>query len=156
ELEQFNGAYENLIERIRDEVVGPEIEDTHFVINIEYEIESVKTEKIDYEYLLSLVDSYKQAQIEEPNKDHSKKLSEITKVIEEFGRGNPRLSEIVLDFIHRFSTDPEKYKDVKAANWISERVSEKQRNKLHEFASEYHLSEPALRSEERRVGKECR
>src|SRR5699024_6654848 len=41
-------------------------------------------------------------------------------------------------------SDPEKYKDVKAANWISERVSEKQRNKLHEFASEYHLSEPAL------------
>lgn len=144
ELEQFNGAYENLIERIRNEIIDSGKEDTPFEFDIEYEIESIKTEKIDYEYLLSLVDSYKQAQIEEPNKDHSKKLSEITKVIEEFGRGNPRLSEVVLDFIHRFTTEPEKYKNVKAANWISERVSEKQRNKLQEFASEYHLSEPAL------------
>jgi type I restriction enzyme R subunit len=145
ELEQFNGAYENLVEKIRIEIEGDDPTDSELPdFDIEYEIESIKTEKIDYEYILALVDSLTQSRVEEPDKDHTEKVKEITSIIEEFSRENPKLSEILLDFIDLASQNPEEFKDVKAANWMSERISEKQRNKLNEFANHYHLNLPAF------------
>ena len=145
ELEQFNGAYENLVEKIRIEIEGDDPTDSELHdFDIEYEIESVKTEKIDYEYILALVDSLTQSRVEEPEKDHTEKVKEITSIIEEFSRENPKLSEILLDFIDLASKNPEEFKDIKAANWMSERIGEKQRNKLNEFANHYHLNLPAF------------
>lgn len=145
ELEQFNGAYKNLIERIREEIVDPgNGEGNETIFDIEYEIESVKTEQIDYEYLLALLDSYKQSLIDEPDKDHSDKAKELNLIIEDFSRDNPEISEFILEFMRLSTQNPEEYKDIKASHWMSEKISEVQRNKLHEFAAEYHLNEPAL------------
>lgn len=146
ELEQYNGAYQNLLEKIRIKMAedndDTELSPSEF--DIEYEIESVKTEQIDYEYILALVDSLTQTRAEEPDKDHTEKEKEINHMIGEFSRENPKLSEFLLEFMHLASDNPEKYKDIKAANWMSEKISERQRTKLHQFAGEFQLNEPAL------------
>lgn len=144
ELEEFNGAYENLLERIKEAIEIEGGDDPLTLFDIEYEIESVKTEQIDYEYLLALVDSYKQSLIDEPDKDHSEKEKEINVIIEDFSRDNPELSKFILEFIRLSQENPEEYKDIKTSHWMSERISEVQRNKLNEFAAEYHLNKPAL------------
>lgn len=145
ELEQFNGAYQNLLEKIRIELSDTGTDsDSVTDFDIEYEIESVKTEQIDYEYILALIDSYNLSLIEEPEKDHSEKEREINALIKEFRYENPERSEFLLEFMRLSSQNPEDFKNIKAANWISEKVSEKQRNKLQEFANDYRLNEPAL------------
>lgn len=144
ELEEFNGSYENLLERIKQAIEVDGGDDPLTIFDIEYEIESVKTEQIDYEYLLALVDSYKQSLIDEPDKDHSEKEKEINVIIEGFSRDNPELSKFILEFIRLSQENPEEYKDIKTSHWMSERISEVQRNKLNEFATEYHLNKPAL------------
>lgn len=144
ELEEFNGAYKNLLERIKEKITDDDGENGEIEFDIEYEIESIKTEKIDYEYLLSLLDSFNQAQVEEPNKDFSKKIEEMTELIKTFGRDNPQISQLGLEFLQRSHENPEKYNKIKAGNWISNRIRKEQQDKLQEFASEYHLDEPAL------------
>lgn len=144
ELEEFNGVYKNLLERIKEKLTDDDGENGEIEFDIEYEIESIKTEKIDYEYLLSLLDSFNQAQVEEPNKDFSKKIEEMTELIKTFGRDNPQISQLGLEFLQRSHENPEKYNKIKAGNWISNRIRKEQQDKLQEFASEYHLDKPAL------------
>lgn len=144
ELEDFNGAYENLIEDIRNNLADDEDELEFSDFDIEYEIESVKTEQIDYEYILALMDSLNQTRIEEPEKDYTEKEREISQFIIEFSRENPERSKLLFEFMKKSAEHPEQFKNVKAANWISDKVNEKQHAKLNEFASTYHVDKPAL------------
>ena len=54
EMEEFHGKYVNVLEEMRSE----REEDTPFDIDIEYELESIKTDEINYEYILMLIRAF--------------------------------------------------------------------------------------------------
>src|SRR5699024_1120055 len=106
-IEDYHGKYQNVIEEIKNRVI--DVEDSE-EIDIHYELESVHSDVIDYEYIISLIQSFitdDDAEI----KDISKKdMDSIDKYINELSITNPQLAKQILDIWYQIQMDPVSYR----------------------------------------------
>ena len=120
DIENFAGQYQNVIEelrRLRRE--DQEDEDKELLIDIEYELESIRTDEINYQYILSLI----QVLIE--NKDstlrqHEKSL--VDKYIEDLEKTNPKLSKIISELWEDVQADIDSYQGQSIAQKLDDMI----------------------------------
>ncbi len=152
EIENFVGQYQNVIEELRrrrDD--NPEGEETPF--DIEYELESVHTDEINYHYILSLI----QTLIE--NKEHligRKERDLVDNYIEDLNKSNPKLSGMISQLWQEVQTDTEQYQGQSVAHKLDEMIEKTTQQKIHETADYWKIGRDELQFvvDNFRIGRE--
>ena len=152
DIESFVGQYQNVIEELRrrrDE--NPEDEETPF--DIEYELESIHTDEINYHYILSLI----QTLIE--NKEHligRKERDLVDNYIEDLNKSNPKLSGMISQLWQEVQTDTEQYQGQSVAHKLDEMIEKTTQQKIHETADYWKIGQDELQFvvDNFRIGRE--
>ena len=152
DIENFVGQYQNVIEELRrrrDE--NSEDEETPF--DIEYELESIHTDEINYHYILSLI----QTLIE--NKEHligRKERDLVDNYIEDLNKSNPKLSGMISQLWQDVQTDTEQYQGQSVAHKLDEMIEKTTQQKIHETADYWKIGHDELQFvvDNFRIGRE--
>lgn len=145
EIELYQGKYQNALELIREKRIDDP--DELLDIDIEYELESVKTENINYDYLVMLMNIFKQdAASDTPMSAHTQKkaIDEITNYIHSLEKDNPRLADVVAVVWDDVQENPSRYKDRDISRVIEERINERRYKLTQELAKQWHVNEDVL------------
>lgn len=148
EIENYYAKYKDVREELKgDEGDGGGGDDGDFVID--YELRSVHTDQIDYEYILALMEAM--TRDEETNEPRllpmpmdQEKAKEITEQIERFAKTNPKLAEVLDELWQDFKENPAAYAGKSLLVEFRQRVHEKIRLLVHDFANHWCVSEDAL------------
>lgn len=152
DIENFVGQYQNVIEELRrrrDE--NPEEEETPF--DIEYELESIHTDEINYHYILSLI----QTLIE--NKEYligRKERDLVDNYIEDLNKSNPKLSGMISQLWQDVQMDTEQYQGQSVAHKLDEMIAKTTQQKIHETADYWKIGRDELQFvvDNFRIGRE--
>lgn len=140
DIENFVGQYQNVIEEIRgrrDE--NPEDEETTF--DIEYELESIHTDEINYHYILSLI----QTLIESKEQNiTSKERNLVNNYIEDLNKSNPKLSGIISQLWQKVQADTEEYQGQSVAHKLDEMIEKTTQEKIHKVANYWKIGQEEL------------
>lgn len=145
ELENYLGKYKNALEVLRNKPENGE--DGPIEIDIEYILESVKTEEINYEYILLLIQSFVPSgnDIYEliPQRDE-KAMAEVDKYIEDLEKSNYKLAILMKQLWHDIKESPEEYRDKNIAILLEERIQQNISGILEQFSGRWCLNEESL------------
>ncbi|MRB36046.1 type I restriction endonuclease subunit R [Bacillus thuringiensis] len=122
EIEEYHGKYVNALEKLRKE--KEDVDDIE--INIEYELESVKTDEINYEYILQLIQAFLPKTQEQENVEVSsqKMVDEINQYISWLKKSNPNLAEIMRELWTNIQANPENYRDQYVSSLLEEMIQQ--------------------------------
>lgn len=140
DIENFVGQYQNVIEELRgrrDE--NPEDEETTF--DIEYELESIHTDEINYHYILSLIQT-----LIESNEQNitSKERNLVNNYIEDLNKSNPKLSGIISQLWQEVQADTEEYQGQSVAHKLDEMIEKTTQEKIHKVANYWKIGQEEL------------
>lgn len=145
EFEEFKGKYTNVIEEIKPIIVDPDPDDLE--IDIEYELESIKTEKINYEYILMLIQSFVPQGDDEyeliPETD-KKAVDEINKYLGDLEKSNPKLAGLMEELWNRIQDDPEAYRDQNISVLLEKLIHDTTYELVEEFSDKWQVNEDEL------------
>ncbi|WP_188203816.1 type I restriction endonuclease subunit R [Desemzia incerta] len=136
-IEEYHGKYVNVIEFLKIPPIG---EVDPIEIDIEYELESVRTDEINYEYILMLIQAFV------PSNDASSKFeeikqnsSEVDSYINDLGRGNPRLAELMKKLWNDIQEHPEDYRGAQVSTLLEDMIQETTQSLVKEFSEKMGL-----------------
>lgn len=145
EVEKFHGKYVNVLEEIRPEIVEPGPEDLE--IDIEYELESIKTDEINYEYILLLIQSFVPQGNDEyeliPVKDE-KAVKEVNQYLNDLGKANPKLAKLMGEIWDKIQDDPESYRDQNISVLLENSIQNTTYELVEEFSDKWQVNEDEL------------
>lgn len=108
--EEYEGKYQNALAKIK--IIKPEPEEIE--INVSYELESVREEEINYEYLLLLIQSFVPSGSDEYElltQADRKAINEIEDYIASFKKTNQQKGELIEKIWQEVLANPELYRD---------------------------------------------
>lgn len=143
EIEAFHGKYVNALEEIREG--NGELEQLD--IDIEYELESIKTEEINHEYILMLIQAFVPSGDDEyelvPLED-KKAAEEVNKYIEELAKTNPKISFVMRKLWDNVLDNRENYRDKNVSNVLEDMVQSEEHEIIQDFSNRWELKEEEL------------
>ncbi len=145
EIENYQGKYMNALEEIK-EGRGKDIDDP-LEIDIEYELESIKTDEINYEYILMLIQffiptgKYNDELI--PYRDE-KAIEEVNKYIGDLEKNNPKLAQLMKELWSEIQDDPEEYRDQNVSVLLENRIQTTRYELVEDFAQKWCVNEDNL------------
>jgi type I restriction enzyme R subunit len=145
EIEEYHGKYVNALEEIRaGSIVDPA---DPIEIDIEYELESVKTEEVNYEYIIMLIQSF----VPSGQKQHElipcfdkKAAEEVNKYIYTLGKSNPKLARLIEELWSDIQENPEKYLDQNISVLLENRIQSTNYEQVEDFADKWCINEKTL------------
>ncbi|MED3269597.1 type I restriction endonuclease subunit R [Bacillus thuringiensis] len=122
EIEEYHGKYVNALEKLRLDKTGLE----QIEVNIEYELESVKTEEINYEYILLLIQAFLPNTLneKEENPPAEKTVEEINQYIARLKKGNPALAGLMEVLWKNIQENPEAYRDQHVSSLVEQMIQQ--------------------------------
>lgn len=144
EVEEFSGKYHNALERIKELVIEPD--GTEIEIDIEYELESVKTENINYEYILMLIQAFVPSGDDEYEliaREDVKASEEVNRYIDDLAKNNEKLADLVRDLWRDIQLNPENYRDQNVSLILEEMRQETEYKAIQEFSQKWSVEEDA-------------
>lgn len=141
EYEAYRGKYENAIEIIRIDI-DPDPDEVE--VDIAYELESVNTEEINYEYILMLIQAFVPSgddEYELLQKEDQKATAEINKYIETLRKNNPKLAEVLQEIWANILENPEAYRDQNVSNVLEDVIQKQETTVIKGFADFWHVDE---------------
>lgn len=138
-IEEYHGKYVNAIEKIKGETGGkddPEVLD----IDIEYELESVRTEEINYEYILMLIQAFvPDDRYNSEAADVKQNSNEVVSYIDDLGRSNPKLARLMRQLWDDIQENPDKYRGAQVSTLLEEMIQETTQSLVKEFSNKMGL-----------------
>lgn len=114
-------------------------------IDLEYELKAYSKEKIDYDYIVSLIQSVVSATDKERQEQHYQNLViEITKYIEELLSSNPKLGALMQQLWEKVQENPDEFKGKRVSYVLAEMRKEAIDSVLRGFAEEWCVSLDAV------------
>ena len=115
EYDDYAGHYFNVIEEIKAEKADrdPNEQEEDTVIDEDYELMAYSNTKIDYEYIIHLIQNIVTPDDEAEDitpEERQKKIDEVKQYVEELNKENPKIAQIMSDLITEIEKDEEKYK----------------------------------------------
>lgn len=115
EYDDYAGHYFNVIEEIKAEKADrdPNGQEEDTVIDEDYELMAYSNTKIDYEYIIHLIQNIVTLDDEAEEitpEERQKKIDEVKQYVEELNKENPKIAQIMSDLIIEIEKDEEKYK----------------------------------------------
>ena len=143
EYDKYAAWYLNIREKYKPD--RPDNPDAPPVIDLEYELKAYSKEKIDYDYIISLIQSVVSATDEERQEQHYQNLvAEITKYIEDLLSSNPKLGELMQTLWKNVQDNPDDFKDRRVSYVLAEMRKDAINNILSAFAEEWCVSLDAV------------
>ena len=143
EYDKYAAWYLNIRDKYRPG--KPDNPDTPPDIDLEYELKAYSKEKIDYDYIVSLIQSVVSATDEERQEQHYQNLvAEITKYIEELLSTNPKLGALMQSLWQKVQDNPDEFKDRRVSFVLAEMRKEAIESVLRDFAEEWCVSLDAV------------
>ena len=122
EYNDYAGHYFNVLEEIKECKPDKEADTAESVqIDSDYELMAYSSTKIDYEYIINLIQNIVTPDDGEGDiapEERQKKIGEIRKYVEELRRDNPKIADIMSGLIDEIETDAEKYKGKSILNIV--------------------------------------
>lgn len=142
EIEHYHGKYENVLEEIKPD---PEEIDEPIDMDMEYELESVKTEDINYEYILQLIQALVPTYIEsEMSSELESDSEEIDSYINDLKRTNPKLAELMEQLWKDIQEEPEQYRGKQVSSLLEEMIQEAIAYQVNRLSKEWAMKESVL------------
>lgn len=139
EIQNYSGKYQNILEELRTENDGGDGEN---FLDTEYELEVLRTETIDYYYVISLIQKYVPDDDEKIIKEISDK--KIDSSIEVLKKSNSELAKVVGDVWDNLKKFPENYRGLNIANVIEDSINRIIDEKINSLANEWCLDKNQL------------
>ena len=119
EYEDYAGHYLNVRAELEPDPDDPEDPDTP-VIDPDYELMAYSHTKIDYEYIINLIQNIvTPADDEEVSPEQrQKQIEEVKQYIEDLSKENPKVAEIMTNLVHEIEQDEDKYKGQSILNIV--------------------------------------
>lgn len=144
EYEIYAAHYLNIIPIKPDDGDGNSGKDLPPEIN-NYELRAYSREKIDYDYIVSLIQSVVSATDEERAEQHYQNLlAEISKYIEDLLSSNPKLGALMQKLWDEINNNPDDFKDKRVSHILAQMRKEAIDNVLSGFAAEWCVSLEAV------------
>ncbi|WP_294563887.1 type I restriction endonuclease subunit R [uncultured Succinatimonas sp.] len=143
EFEEYVGVYHNAIEALKD----PDGDDEPIPdIDIEYELESIKTTEINYRYITALIQSHipfeqEKAQTVSPTED--KRISDY---IEQYCKTNPQIGKVLRQIWFEIKFSPETFRNQDVISIVEQRVMSAIEKIIDEFAIKWSVNKEELKA----------
>lgn len=120
EYNDYVGHYKNVVEELKkDPPDGDEPIDE--IVDQEYELMAYSNTKIDYEYIISLIQNIVTPSDDDENlspEERQKKIDEIKSFVEDLRKDNPKIADIMSILVLEIENDEEKYKGQSILNVV--------------------------------------
>ena len=120
EYKDYVGHYKNVVEELKkDPPDGDEPIDE--IVDQEYELMAYSNTKIDYEYIISLIQNIVTPSDDDENlspEERQKKIDEIKSFVEDLRKDNPKIADIMSTLVSEIENDEEKYKGQSILNVV--------------------------------------
>lgn len=120
EYEDYVAHYLNVKEEVQPKPDDPQDGDEEPTINMDYELMAYSHTKIDYEYIINLIQN-----IVTPSDDakiapeqRQKQIEEVKQYIEDLGKENPKVAELMSNLVYDIELDEDRYKGKSIRNVI--------------------------------------
>lgn len=143
EIEEYSGKYNNIIEELRH----PEDENEEPSFDIEYELESIKTDEINYEYILMLIQAFipdsssTDYRLTLPTEEE---LNEVDEYIMSLEKSNPKLAHIMKNMWNKIKENPNDFIDQDVSVILESMINQTIQSLIHEFSKKWYLDESKL------------
>ena len=127
EYDDYAGHYKNVVEELKDDQPDKPDDPEDPPIDSEYELMAYSNTKIDYEYIINLIQNIVTPQNSDGEitpEERQKKIDEVKQYVDELRKENPKVAEIMSNLIDEIETDDSKYKGQSILN-IVENTKEK-------------------------------
>lgn len=139
-ITDYQGRYQNILDALTsqgsDDGDGSDSDDTNLA-DLEYDLELVHVDEVNYQYILNLIQSLADTQSSMAAARQQKRRAEIEAAIEDLRQSNPQLGEIMSQIWNNFdSTDT----TVNVNDLFAEAVDTAVTQVAERFASDWHVS----------------
>lgn len=121
EYDDYAGHYLNVIEELKQDAPDKPDENPNPEIDPDYELMAYSNTKIDYEYIIHLIQNIVNPSSDEeelsPN-ERQKKIDEVKQYVGELHKVNPKVADIMEDLISDIEKDENKYKGKSILNIV--------------------------------------
>ncbi|MGV3322311.1 type I restriction endonuclease subunit R [Streptococcus hyovaginalis] len=139
QIDQYAGHYQNIIEELRRRKDGDE-ETGEVPLDIEYELESIRKDDINYHYILALM----QQLIDQSEDIPQDKKDLVDNYISDLDKSNPKLSKIVSQLWNQAKEHKSAYEGESMVYQLEEMIDQTISDKVRETADYWQIKEEAL------------
>jgi len=143
DFERLTGRYHNIIERIKELTDTGDVEVID--VDVDYELESVKRIEVNYRYLVALLQAHMPEGGDAPKMASDAEDQRISKFIEDYKKGNPKVGEVLSQLWFEVKFNPESFRDKDAFSIIEERVDELIAQEIQNFSAKWGVNPEALK-----------
>lgn len=121
EYYDYAGHYLNVLEEIKPGDTGTDDSQDNVEVDREYELMAYSNTKIDYEYIINLIQNIVTSDDEEEKitpEERQKKIVEVKQYVEELRKENPKLADIMSGLVYEIELDENKYKGQSILNIV--------------------------------------
>lgn len=140
-IEDTRATYEVVKEKVR-EATGkdkPATEDDD-QFDPDYELENTGRQEINYAYIVQLIQAYIPSDDKENSKRTKAEVKEIDDYIENLGKNNKSLADIVNDLWFQIKFDPEKFRNKQVNELLQNMIDDAREDLIKKFANENGLN----------------
>lgn len=138
---QFSGYYQNFVEDLKDKEPTEENEK----IDLDYELETISTIEVSYQYLVSLLQAHVPEDQELPLPATEDQDKNIRKCIEEYSKENPVIAEMVEQLWSEIQNNPENFRDKDVFTILRKRKDQKIFDAAKEFSDKWCVNPEELK-----------
>ncbi len=141
EYDDYAGHYKNVWEELRPEPGDDEEDDIE--IDQNYELMAYSHTKIDYEYIINLIQNIVTPDDSEgdvPPEERKKQIDEVRQYVEELGRENPKIAEIMARLIDEIEVDDSKYRGQSIMHIVETMKADCIERVITDFCIKWHAS----------------
>ena len=145
EYDDYVGHYKNVMEEIREEKANDSEADVEGAeVNQDYELMAYSNTKIDYEYIINLIQNIVTPTEEEEDitpEERQKKIDEAKQYVEELRKDNEKVADIMSDLIEEIEKDETKYKGQSILNIVENMKQDCIEKVVSEFCESWYAME---------------
>lgn len=145
EYEDYVAHYKNVIEEIKREKEegndGGEDEEETSDLDSEYELMAYSNTKIDYEYIINLIQNIVSPGEDEEDispEERQKQIDEVKQYIEELRNGNPKMADIMSNLVSEIEVDADRYKGHSILNIVETTKQKYIENRISDFCEKWY------------------
>lgn len=143
DFERLTGRYHNIIERIKELTDTGDVEVID--VDVDYELESIKRIEVNYRYLVALLQAHMPEGDDAPKMASDAEDQRISKFIEDYKKGNPKVGEVLSQLWFEVKFNPERFRDKDAFSIIEARVDELIAQEIQNFSAKWGVNPEALK-----------
>ncbi|MCL1949503.1 MAG: type I restriction endonuclease subunit R [Turicibacter sp.] len=145
-IEDYSGTYENVIEEMkRRKTANKEDDEGAEPLDIMYELESVRTDEINYDYILSLIQAFIPMEGSDTRELSTKDIKAIDGYIGEMGKTNPRLAQLLSNLWMQVQMDPESFRGQSVSHILDGMIEKVVEAELEKLSNEWCIGIRELR-----------